>query len=139
MNFLGLLYNNNMKNKLTQIGRRFAKQQIIFITLVVLLSSIITWFIWDSLYATSVLTGGIVALIPQIVFAIKAFKYAGANASKKVVDSFFSGVKLKMILTAVLFALSFKFLVLLPIPFFCMFCVVMLLPLLTPLFIKNNG
>jgi hypothetical protein len=29
--------------------------------------------------------------------------------------------------------------VLLPIPFFCMFCVVMLLPLLTPLFIKNNG
>jgi ATP synthase protein I len=139
MNFLGLLYNNNMKNKLTQIGRRFAKQQIIFITLVVLLSSIITWFIWDSLYATSVLTGGIVALIPQIVFAIKAFKYAGANASRKVVDSFFSGVKLKMILTAVLFALSFKFLVLLPIPFFCMFCVVMLLPLLTPLFIKNNG
>ncbi|MGB0947728.1 MAG: ATP synthase subunit I [Pseudoalteromonas marina] len=128
-----------MKNKLTRVGRKFAKQQIIFITLVVLFASIVTWFLLGELQAKSVLTGGVVALIPQTVFAIKAFKYAGASASKLVVDSFFSGVKLKMILTAFLFALSFKFLVLLPIPFFSMFCVVMLLPLLTPLFIKNNG
>lgn len=131
--------NNNMKNKLTSVGRKFAKQQILLITVIVMLSSGMTLFMLDALHAKSVLTGGIVALIPQIVFAMKAFKYAGARSSKLVVDSFFSGVKLKMILTAFLFALSFKVLVLLPIPFFSMFCSVMLLPLLTPLFIKNSG
>ena len=53
------------------------------------------------------------------------------------VDSFFSGVKLKMVLTALLFALAFKFLVLLPIPFFVMFCLVMVMPLISPLFFKK--
>lgn len=126
-----------MNNKLTKVGRKIALSQILFTIVVVLLTTLVIYFIWGSAYAKSALAGGVVAIVPNIVFAIKAFQYAGAQSSKKVVESFFSGVKLKMVLTALLFALAFKFLVLLPIPFFVIFCMVMIMPLISPLFLKK--
>jgi ATP synthase protein I len=71
-------------------------------------------------------------------FAYKAFRYAGASASRKVIDSFFSGVKIKMGITALLFSLAFKFLIILPLPFFGTFCIVMALPLISPFFVNSN-
>jgi len=126
-----------MNNKLTRVGRKLALQQNAFAIVAVLICSLITYFCWGLLHAKSTLAAGVVTIVPNIVFALKAFKYAGAKSSKLVVESFFSGVKLKMVLTALLFALAFKFLVLLPIPFFSMFCLVMALPLLTPLIFKQ--
>jgi len=126
-----------MNNKLTSVGRKLALQQNAFAIVAVLVCSLITYFCWGLLHAKSTLVAGVVTIIPNIVFALKAFKYAGAKSSKLVVESFFSGVKLKMVLTALLFALAFKFLVLLPIPFFSMFCLVMALPLFTPFIIKH--
>ncbi|PCI51657.1 MAG: F0F1 ATP synthase assembly protein I [Gammaproteobacteria bacterium] len=126
-----------MKNKLTIAGRKLAWQQNILAISLVLLCSLISYFIWGFDYTQSILAAGVVTIIPNMVFALKAFKYAGAKSSKLVVESFFSGVKLKMVLTALLFVLAFKFLVLLPIPFFSMFCLIMVLPLVTPLYIKQ--
>ncbi len=126
-----------MNNKLTSAGRKLALQQNAFAIVTVLIGSLITYFCWGLLHAKSTLLAGVVTIIPNIVFALKAFKYAGAKSSKLVVESFFSGVKLKMVLTALLFALTFKVFVLLPIPFFSMFCLVMVLPLLYPLIIKQ--
>jgi len=127
-----------MNNKLTSAGRKLAMQQNALAIVVVLLSSLVTYSYWGLAHAQSTLVAGVVTIIPNIVFALKAFKYAGAKSSKLVVESFFSGVKLKMFLTALLFALAFKFLVLLPIPFFSMFSLVMALPLLTPFVFKNS-
>lgn len=126
-----------MINKLTSAGRKLAWQQNVLAISVVLLCSLISYFVWGLVHAQSMLAAGVVTIIPNIVFALKAFKYAGAKSSKLVVESFFSGVKLKMVLTALLFVLAFKFLVLLPIPFFSMFCLIMALPLVTPLIIKK--
>lgn len=126
-----------MTNKLTLAGRNLAWQQNILAISVVLLCSLVTYFIWGLAHAQSTLAAGVVTIVPNIVFALKAFKYAGAKSSKLVIESFFSGVKLKMVLTALLFALAFKFLVLLPIPFFVMFCIVMIIPLIAPFFLKR--
>ena len=126
-----------MNNKLTKTGRKIALLQILFTMYMVLMITLIIYIFWDTSHAISGFIGGIVAIVPNIVFALKAFQYAGAQSSKKVVESFFSGVKLKMVLTALLFALAFKFLVLLPIPFFVMFCLVMVMPLISPLFLKK--
>ncbi|MBL4821915.1 MAG: ATP synthase subunit I [Colwellia sp.] len=126
-----------MKNKLAIAGRKLAWQQNVLAIGLVLFCSLLSYFIWGFAYAQSILAAGVVTIIPNIVFALKAFKYAGAKSSKLVVESFFSGVKLKMVLMALLFALAFKFLVLLPIPFFSMFCLMMALPLIAPLFIKH--
>lgn len=126
-----------MSNILTKEGRKIARSQILFSISIVMLTTLVIYIIWGATHAKSSLVGGIVAIVPNIVFALKAFRYAGAQSSKKVVESFFSGVKLKMVLTALLFALAFKFIVLLPIPFFVMFCLVMVMPLISPLFLKK--
>ena len=123
-------------NPLVKPGRKFAYQQIGISVSIVLVCTLITFFLWGLAHAQSVLAGGVIAIIPNCVFAYKAFKYAGAQSSKLVVESFFSGVKFKMLLTAILFIFAFKILVIIPLAFFGTFSLVMALPLLTPFFLK---
>ncbi len=120
------------KNALITSGRKYAIWQIVLMTFTVIACALVTYYIWGLSHAYSVLTGGAVAIIPNLVFAYKAFKYAGATASRKVMSAFFSGAKLKLGMTAILFSLAFKFLVILPLPFLTGFCLVMVMPLLTP-------
>ena len=129
--------NLTKSNPLAKAGRKFAYQQIGISITIVLIFTLIIYFIWGVTTATSALTGGVIGVVPNIIFAYKAFKYAGAKSSKLVVESFFSGVKIKMIVTALLFAMVFKTLSILPLPFFGMFCLVMAMPLLTPFFVKQ--
>ena len=126
-----------MKNTITAAGRKFAWQQISFMVTVVLFFTLNLYFLSGWTIAKSALIGGFIAIIPNMLFAYKAFKYAGAQASRKVIDSFFSGVKLKMGLTALLLALTFKFIVFVPMPFFAMFSLVLVLPAVTPHLFKN--
>ena len=126
-----------MKNTITAAGRKFAWQQIAFMVAVVLFLTLIIFFLWGWTIAKSALIGGFIAIIPNMLFAYKAFKYAGAQASRKVIDSFFSGVKLKVALMALLLALAFKFIVLVPMPFFAMFSLVLFLPVVTPHLFKH--
>ena len=118
----GSFKSNPIKNPLAVAGRKIALKQNIFSVVVVLICCLITYMYLDFDAVLSALTGGSIAIIPNMVFAYKAFKYAGASASRKVIDSFFSGVKIKMGITALLFSLAFKFLVILPLPFFGTFC-----------------
>jgi ATP synthase protein I len=130
--------NNNKKNTLTKAGRKIACQQIGFSIIVVLICTLVTYLNWGLVSAQSVIAAGVVTIIPNCLFAFKAFRYAGASASasKLVIKSFFSGVKLKMLLMAILLIFAFKIMVILPIAFFGTFFLVMVLPLLTPFLFK---
>ena len=132
-----LLVSLLIKNDLAKPGLKIAFKQILisFIAVISLTTSI--YIIWDIDSAKSALVGGFIGIIPNIIFALKAFRYAGARSARKVVDSFFSGVKIKMVLTAILFSLAFKFLVIQPLPLFSMFCLVMVMPLLQPIINKE--
>lgn len=55
----------------------------------------------------SALCGGLLALLPNMYFAFKAFRYFGARSSQAIVQSIWAGEMGKLILTAVLFALVF--------------------------------
>lgn len=125
------------RNDLVKPGRKLAYQQIGISIFLVSTCAVVTYFCWGLSYAISALTGGAIGIIPNFIFAWKAFRFSGASVSQMVVESFYSGVKLKLVLTALLFALTFKFLTILPIPFFGTFCLVMALPLLTPIFLKH--
>ena len=127
-----------MSNRLVKSGRKFALTQILFTTALMLLTIVIIYFIWGASYAKSAFLGGLVAIIPNVVFALKAFKYAGAQSAEKVVESFNSGVKLKMLYTALLFALVFKFLEVIPSAFLSTYCIVVFFPLLQPIFLKKR-
>ncbi len=127
-----------MRNELTKPGRIFAYKQIALITVITLIFTLMIYFICGFESAKSAVLGGAIGILPNVLFAYKAFKFAGARASKQVVESFFSGVKLKMALMALLLGLTLKFVVISPLPFFSMFCLVMALPIITPFIIKQQ-
>ncbi len=120
-----------MVNKLTQSGRAYALRYILT-QLIIIVCCCVTGYIVEGQNAVvSALSAGIVVLLPNIVFSVKAFQYAGARESKRVVESFNKGVKIKMLLTAILFALSFKYLDIIPAAFFITFSLTMVAPWLT--------
>lgn len=127
-----------MRNELTKPGRRFAYNQVALITVITLTVSLVIYFICGFESAKSAALGGAIGILPNMLFAYKAFKFAGARASKQVVESFFSGVKLKMALMVLLLGIALKFVVINPLPFFSMFCLVMALPIITPFIIKQQ-
>jgi ATP synthase protein I len=127
-----------LKNQLAVKGRQIAIKQLVVMTIFVLLYALISYLLWGTLSAKSVLLGGAVGIIPNILFAILAFRYAGAKSSHKVLSSFYSGEKYKIVLTAFLFAIVFRFVTIEPITFFTSFCLVALIPLLAPFYLNFN-
>ncbi|MBL4908450.1 MAG: ATP synthase subunit I [Alteromonadaceae bacterium] len=125
------------QNKLMAAGRKLSKQQLLFSALMTFFCILITYFFWGYIFAKSALLGGLVAIIPQFVFALRAFKYAGATKAQLVVDTFYKGEKLKLLISVILFALTFKFFIIVPITFFTVFCLVLIMSLLTPIFMKH--
>lgn len=53
------------------------------------------------------LCGGLIAWLPNVYFAHKAFRFSGARAAQNIVRAFYAGEAGKLILTAVLFTLAF--------------------------------
>ena len=125
-----------MSNALTKPGKKYAALQLFVQLAVTLLSFVTVYFYWGYSPAKAALAGGAVSIVPNFIFALKAFRYAGARQAKQVVDSFYSGVKLKMVLTAILFALCFKFLELALLPFFITFSLTMLAPFIAAIVIN---
>ncbi len=65
---------------------------------------------WDFDKARSAVIGGTVAVLPNLVFALYAFRFVGAQVAKMVTASFYRGQSLKLLTTFVLFIIAFKFL-----------------------------
>ncbi len=74
---------------------------------VVLLAAAALWALRDAVSGYSGLCGGLIAWLPNLYFAHKAFRFSGARAAQSIVRSFYAGEAGKLILTAVLFALAF--------------------------------
>jgi len=74
---------------------------------VALVAAVVMWLWKDPVAGYSTLLGGMIALLPNVYFAYKAFRYFGARSVKAIVQSFWSGAMGKLILTAALFALVF--------------------------------
>ncbi|SDI57775.1 F0F1 ATP synthase subunit I [Pseudomonas panipatensis] len=82
--------------------------RLLLVQLVVLLfGAAALWFIRGSVAGYSGLLGGLIAWLPNVYFARKAFRYSGARSAQMIVRSFYAGEAGKLVLTAVLFALAF--------------------------------
>lgn len=117
-----------MVNQLTRPGKRLVKEQVYWQLVLMLLGVGISYLSWGLLAAQSVLFGALVAIVPNLVFALKAFKYAGAQAAKQVFNAFVSGLKWKMVITALLFAFCFKLVDLSLAHFFISYCLILVVP-----------
>lgn len=74
---------------------------------VLLLAAVVLWQWRSTVAGYSGLCGGLIAWLPNVYFARKAFRFSGARAAQAIVRSFYAGEMGKLILTAVLFALTF--------------------------------
>jgi ATP synthase protein I len=75
--------------------------------LVLLLLALVLWQWQGAVAGYSGLCGGLIAWLPNVYFAHKAFRFSGARAAQAIVRSFYAGEAGKLVLTAVLFALTF--------------------------------
>lgn len=76
--------------------------------------------------ASSALLGGLVCIIPNVLFAIKLFRYQGARAAKQIVNSFYKGEALKFFLSIFLFTAVFVLCRITPLAFFAAYILILL-------------
>ena len=88
--------------------------------------------------AYSALLGGLVCIIPNAFFAIKLFKYQGARAARQIVNSFYKGEALKIVLSIFLFTLVFIWCKITPLAFFTSYVLVLMTHWFAPWIIVNK-
>lgn len=86
----------------------------------------------------SSLLGGLVCILPNVIFISQAFKHQGARAAKKIVQSFYKAEAFKIILSIVLFALVFIMFAITPLAFFITYILVQLSHWFAPWVIINT-
>lgn len=65
---------------------------------------------FGTIAAVSAAAGGIACLVPNAYFASRAFRYSGARSTMLILNAFYSGQAMKLLLTALIFTLIFIYL-----------------------------
>jgi len=121
-----------------QQGLRGARHLIIGQMGVTLLMTAIAALVSGRVAALSTLLGGLVSLVPNALFAINVFKYQGARAAKQIVNSFYKGEALKIVLSVIMFSLVFILFNIKPLVFFAAYIMVQMVIWFSPLIFVNK-
>jgi ATP synthase protein I len=97
-----------MATSLTKQGRQLAAKVIFFQAFIAIIVSTMFAVFLGKNSGISAVCGALACLLPAIVFAHLAFKYAGASRNQLVVRSFNKGSKLKFFLTILLFMMAYQ-------------------------------
>lgn len=126
-----------MKNQQGLLGaRRLILCQLGVTIVVALLATLLS----SRIAGLSALLGGLVSALPNAYFARTMFQHQGANAAKQIVNGFYKGEALKMVLTIVLFTAVFKFFIIMPLVFFSVYILAQMVFWFAPLmFVSNNN
>ncbi|MBF7144376.1 MULTISPECIES: F0F1 ATP synthase subunit I [Pseudomonas] len=104
-----------------------------------LLAALVLWQWHGPVSGYSGMCGGLIGWLPNVYFASKAFRFSGARAAQAIVRSFYAGEAGKLILTAVLFALTFVGVKpLAPLALFGVFLLTQLVNWFAPLLMKTR-
>ncbi len=126
-----------MTNRLARPYRLAAFKLICLQGIVALIAAVIVFVGWGVNAGQSALAGGAVALLPNFVFVVYAFRYMGASRTNQVYASLKRGNGLKFMLTIVLFALILKSYTVILLPFFCVYVLVLFSGLFAPVFFNH--
>ncbi|MCW8445235.1 F0F1 ATP synthase subunit I [Fluoribacter gormanii] len=88
--------------------------------------------------ASSALLGGLVCIVPNAYFASKLFKYQGARSAKQIVNSFYKGEALKIVISIFLFTAVFLLFKITPLAFFASYIMILMTHWFAPLIIVNK-
>ena len=126
-----------MTNKLAKPYRLAAFKLICLQGIVALIAAVVVFIGWGVNAGQSAVAGGAVAILPNFVFAVYAFRYVGASRVNQVYASLKRGNGLKFMLTIVLFALILKSYTVVLLPFFCVYVLVLFSGLFAPVFFNH--
>ena len=98
-----------MTQSLSQKGRSAALKVVGIQFAVVFIASVAALF-WGFNTSLSVFAGGMINVIPSLLFAIKVFQHSGAQAARQVMTGFYIGEAFKFLLAIVLFVIVLKWL-----------------------------
>ncbi len=112
-----------MTNNLADNGKSLAKKTALFQCASAIIFILLTWVFSSVDTAVAFAAGTVVCIIPTQIFALFAFRYAGASQLRLVTKSFSQGSKLKLATTVILFAIAFAGLKLEPLPVFAGFAI----------------
>ncbi|EWH04553.1 MULTISPECIES: ATP synthase subunit I [Pseudoalteromonas] len=126
-----------MTNRLAKPYRLAAFKLICLQGIVAIIAAVIVFVGWGVNAGQSALAGGAVALLPNFVFVVYAFRYMGASRTNQVYASLKRGNGLKFMLTIVLFALILKSYTVVLLPFFCVYVLVLFSGLFAPVFFNH--
>jgi len=116
-----------------------AAQRLLFVQLsVTMLIAVIALIMSDATAGLSAIVGGLVCVAPNAYFISKLFKHHGARAARRIVNDFYKGEALKLVLSIILFALVFKFLKVNPLVFFVAYIAAQMVFWFAPLIIVNK-
>lgn len=101
------------------------------------LIALIALVVNGAMASLSALLGGLICVVPNVYFVRQLFKYKGARAAKQIVNGFYKGEALKLLLTIALFVLVFKLIRINPLFFFMAFIAAQMVFWFVPL-ISNN-
>ncbi|GBL06141.1 ATP synthase subunit I [Glaciecola sp. KUL10] len=96
-----------MSSDLAFKGRQLAKKGV-YVQLLTSLILIVIVSLINAEYTIAVTFGCLSFLLPHGFFAYWSFRYAGATKKKLVVQSFNQGLKVKLMLTIILFVIAFS-------------------------------
>lgn len=123
-----------MKNNLAAPYRAAALKFVALQGAVAIIAAVIVLVGWGMAPAQSALAGGFVVVLPNLVFALYAFRYVGARHAKHVYSSFKRGNGLKFLLMMMLLALVFKSMQIVALPFFAVFTLALFMSWFAPIF-----
>lgn len=126
------------KNRLARPHRQAALKLVGSQALFVLVIGLIIYLGWDLSMARSALIGGTIVILPNLVFALYAFRFAGAQSAKMVTTSFYRGQSLKLLTTFVLFIIAFKFLNVIIEPMMITFIITLLTHWFAPFYFNQR-
>ena len=121
------------KNVRNQKGIQIARQLVTCQLALTLMCGVGASFYLGSKAIISAFFGGLIVIIPNVLFALIFFKCKGAHAARQIVNSFYKGEALKIFLSIILFTLVFKFFIIIPLVFFTVFIMVQMMFWFVPL------
>lgn len=123
-------------NTLDQGNRKMIAKLIISQSIVLSLITIVIFF-FDIKMSASFLYGGLTFLLPHAYFSFRFFQHSGAQRAQLIVKNFYFGEVVKLIATAVLFIVAFKFKLVTPGVMLLGYGSALVLNWISPLYVKN--
>jgi ATP synthase protein I len=111
---------------LTQEGRKLARKVLFYQSMILIVLAFIFAIFKGEYTGISALYGGLICIVPGMVFAFLTFRYAGASQNQLVVRSFNKGSKLKFLITIVMFVVVYRWPNLQPLPLFISYLVILM-------------